>query len=640
MVPFAGLLLAVVAFSVMAAAVHAGQPEMGQPGHQKLSAVPFTDVTVSDEFWAPRIEINRTKSLPHNFHWCEKTGRFGNFAKAGGLMKGEFEGIYFNDSDVYKVLEGASYSLASHPDPKLDAMVDDAIAKIASAQDDDGYLMTYYTLAEPNNRWTNLHKMHELYCAGHMFESAVAHYQATGKRTFLDVAIRVADNVDSIFGPDKRHDVPGHEEIELALVKLYRITGDERYFKLAQFFIDERGNSTHREIYDSYCQDHEPVREQSEPTGHAVRAMYLYSGMADVAAISGDRGLIDALNHLWDNTVNRKMYITGAVGSTRHGEAFGKDYELPNDTAYCETCASIGMVLWNHRMNLLHADAKYVDVLERVMYNGFLAGIGISGKQFFYVNPLSSDGGHHRQPFFNCACCPSNVVRFLPSMPAYIYAHDGDGIYVNLYIAGVGTIPCGSGTVKLAQQTRYPWDGGVKITVEPEKASAFAINVRIPGWCEGAGIEVNGKSMEVAVEKGYATIKREWKRGDVIDLNMPMPIRRVYAHPDVKADTGRVALQRGPIVYCLEAVDNGGDVLHLALPKDAKLTAEHRNDLFHGTTVIKGKALAVSADDKDGTPTDFVAIPYHLWDNREPGQMVVWIPEDPSLAGPSDASAG
>ena len=640
MMMFAGLLLAVVAFSVIAAAIQAGQPEKGRPEHQKLSAVPFTDVTVSDEFWAPRIETNRTESLPHNFQWCDKTGRFSNFAKAGGLMKGDFQGIYFNDSDVYKVLEGASYSLASHPDPKLDKMVDDVIAKIASAQDDDGYLMTFYTLAEPNNRWTNLHKMHELYCAGHMFEGAVAHYQATGKRTFLDVAIRVADNIDSIFGPDKRHDVPGHEEIELALVKLYRITGEGRYFKLAQFFIDERGNSEHREIYDSYCQDHEPVREQSEPTGHAVRAMYLYSGMADVAAISGDKSLINALGRLWDNTVNKKMYVTGAVGSTRHGEAFGKDYELPNDTAYCETCASIGMALWNHRMNLLHADAIYVDVLDMVMYNGFLAGVGLSGKQFFYVNPLTSYGGHHRQPFFHCACCPSNVVRFLPSMPAYIYAHGDNGIYVNLYIAGDGTVPCGSGTVKLTQQTRYPWDGAVKITVEPDEASAFAINVRIPGWCGGASIKVNGNPVELAVEKGYATINREWKRGDVIDLNMPMPICRVHAHPDVKADAGRVALQRGPIVYCLEAIDNGGDVLSLALPRDAKLTAEHRGDLFHGTTVIKGVALAVSADNKDGAPADFVAIPYHLWDNREAGQMVVWIPEDPSLARPRDAGAG
>ncbi|MCE9552128.1 MAG: glycoside hydrolase family 127 protein, partial [Planctomycetes bacterium] len=393
------ILLAVMSLLPCAATSRADGPQ-----NNGLTAVPFNEVKVQDEFWAPRIQTNREKSLPHNFAWCEQTGRISNFAKAGGLMPGKFEGIYFNDSDVYKVLEGASYSLADKPDAALEKTVDDVIAKIAAAQQKDGYLNTFFTLKEPGKRWNNLKDMHELYCGGHMIEAAVAHHRATGKKTFLDVAVKFADHLDQTFGPQKRHGVCGHEEIELALVKLYQATGQQRYLDLAKFFIDNRGDKSQREIWGAYHQDHMPVRKQSEIVGHAVRAMYLYSGTADVAASSGDPELIAAMDRLWRNVVQQKMYLTGGIGAKHEGEAFGDDYELPNDSAYCETCAAIGLALWAHRLNLMHGDAQYADVLEQLLYNGILSGVALGGERFFYVNPLASDGKHHRQPFFPCAC--------------------------------------------------------------------------------------------------------------------------------------------------------------------------------------------------------------------------------------------
>ena len=494
------------------------------PAHRKLSAVPFTAVKVQDEFWAPRIRINREKSLPHNFKWCEQTGRFSNFAKAGGLAEGKFQGIYFNDSDVYKVLEGAAYSLADHPDPVLDKMTDDAIAKIASAQQKDGYLNTFFTLAQPGKRWTNLSAMHELYCAGHMIEGAVAHYRATGKKTFLDVAVKFADHIDREFGPGRRPDPCGHEEIELALVKLFQATGEKRYFDLARFFVDTRGDSSKRKTWGPYCQDHTPVRKQSEIVGHAVRAMYLYAGVADVAAYSGDKELIEAMDRLWQDVVKRKMYITAGIGARHEGEAFGNAYELPNDSAYCETCAAIGLALWAHRLNLMHGDAQYADVLERALYNGILSGIGLDGEHFFYVNPLASGGKHHRQPFFDCACCPSNVVRFVPSLPGYVYATGENAIYVNLYVAGKATVPLGDNSVTITQETKYPWDGKVKLTIEPKKAGEFAVCLRIPDWCKGAEVAVGTREHTpkrpaagdaVKIEKGYARVadaRSGWRR--------------------------------------------------------------------------------------------------------------------------------
>lgn len=611
------LFLSAAVFLAAAATVAAEVPQ-----HRALRAVSFKDVQFQDAFWAPRLAINRDISLPHNFQWCEKTGRISNFAKAGRLETGPFQGSCFNDSDVFKVLEGASYALASHPDSALEAAVDAVIAKIAAAQQSDGYLNTYYTLAKPGKRWSNLGDMHELYCAGHLIEAAVAHYRATGKPTLLNVAVRYADHIDGVFGPTRRHGLCGHEEIELALVKLYEVTRRQKYLDLARFFIDMRGNGEKRGpgTWGVHCQDHQPVREQKEIVGHAVRAMYLYAGTADLAGYSGDRQLVDAMARLWQDVMLRKMYITGGIGAVQATEAFGAAYELPNDSAYCETCAAIGLALWAHRLNLMHGDARYADLVERTIFNGILAGVGMDGKHFFYVNPLASDGSHHRQPFFDCACCPSNIVRFLPSLPGYMYATNDDGIFVNLYAAGKGKVVLGEDSVSLTQETKYPWEGRVTLVVEPAKPRPFALNLRIPAWCEGATLAVNGATVHpLDMDKGYARLRRQWRRGDVIQLDLPMPIQRIEAHPRVQADIGRVALQRGPIVYCFEAVDNGDLAKDFVLPCNPDFATQYRGDLLGGVTVITGNA-------KDGHR--FTAVPYYAWDHRQPGAMRVWVPQN------------
>ncbi|MBN2023264.1 MAG: glycoside hydrolase family 127 protein [Pirellulales bacterium] len=591
------------------------------PRHRALAAVPFTAVAVQDAFWAPKLRTNREVSLPHNFEWCEKTGRIANFAKAGKLVEGKFEGIYFNDSDVYKVIEGASYSLADHPDPALEKMVDDVIAKIAAAQQPDGYLNTYYTLVEPGKQWTNCRQRHELYCAGHLIEAAVAHHRATGKRTLLDVALKLAAHIDGVFGPGKKIDVPGHEEIELALVKLYELTGEERWLRLANFFLDLRGDRSRREIYGEYMQDHMPIRQQSEIVGHAVRAMYLYSGVADVASYTGDAGYVAAMDRLWKDVALRKMYLTGGIGARHEGEAFGDAYELPNASAYAETCAAVGMILWNHRLNLLHGDAKYVDVLERTLYNGFLSGVAADGKTFFYVNPLASAGNHHRQPFFDCACCPPNVIRTLPSLSGYVYACSGDRLRVNLYVASRATVTVAGQPVAITQKTDYPWDGKVTLRVDPAQAAEFEIGLRIPEWCGRSTFRVvKGEPVaETTHEKGYLLVRRTWKPGDVVELDMPMEIRRTEAHPCVAANAGRVALERGPIVYCFEGVDNDGQVENIILPRDLKFVAQRRDDLLGGVVVLKGA---------DVPGRTIAAVPYYAWDNREPGPMAVWVRQD------------
>ncbi len=627
------------------------QPTIADDGSKTLTPVPFTKVHLTDEFWATRIETNRRTTIPYCFTKCQETGRIDNFAKAAGLIAGEFQGIYYNDSDVYKVIEGASYSLAARPDTELDAYLDDLIAKIAAAQQPDGYLNTYHTLVEPDKKWSNIRRMHELYCAGHLFEAAVAHHQATGKHTLLNVAINLADHIESVFGPGKRHDVPGHQEIEIGLVKLARVTGDKRYLNLAKFFLDQRGRAEERESYGPYCQDHKPVVEQDKPVGHAVRAMYQYCGMADVAALTGDESYLNALDNLWRNEVETKLYITGGVGARRRGEAFGGDYELPNATAYNETCAAIGNAMWNHRMNLLHADAKYADVLERIIYNGFLSGLSLSGDRFFYPNPLESDGEYHRSEWFNTSCCPVNVVRFVPSIAGYVFAHDDHDVFVNLYVAGNATLSLPSAEVKITQQTQYPWDGRVRLTVDPKTDSRFAINLRVPGWAtdspvpsdlysyvddsrtdhQPVTIRVNGELVDdLPVQLGYARLHRMWSSGDVIELQLPMPIRLVRSHEKVEANRGRVAIQRGPMVYCIEAMDLDAPLDQIFVPVDVALTAAHRPDLLGGVTVIRGTALVAPEAEEDHASepkrVEFTAIPYYAWDHRDPGAMMVWIP--------------
>lgn len=612
--------------------------------------VPFTDVKITDSFWAPRLQTNRTATVPACFRRCEETGRIDNFAIAGGLKEGKFRGNRYDDSDVFKVIEGAAYTLALERNPRLEKYLDDVIGKIAAAQEEDGYLYTARTIDSEHpardageKRWSYLQHSHELYNVGHMYEAAVAYFEATGKRNLLEVAIRNANLIDSVFGPGKRRDVPGHEEIEIGLVKLYRTTRDPRYLKLAKFFIDERGNETGHKLYGEYAQDHKPVTQQDEPLGHAVRACYLYSGMADVAALTGDKSYIPALDRIWQNLVSRRMYLTGGIGAEAGHEGFGPEYHLPNQTAYNETCAAVGLALWNQRMFLLHGDSKYIDVLERVIYNGLLSGVSLTGDHFFYPNPLASDGktkfnhgSTERSPWFSTACCPVNIVRFVPSIAGYIYAATDDAAYVNLFVDGSGVIRKKNNNVRLAQQTRYPWDGRVRITIDPEKSESFALNIRIPGWVLGQpvpgdlyryenarpgspSVKLNGRIIKPKIEKGYAQIDRKWKTGDAVELDLPMPVRKVVANENVKEDAGRIALERGPLVYCVEGVDNGGKVTPLRLSATGDFKPEFREDLLGGVTVIQGEGVA------DSRPMKFNAIPYYAWNHRGAGEMAVWL---------------
>jgi uncharacterized protein len=615
-----------------------------------IESVLLTEVKFTDEFWGPRIETNRKVTIPHIFKQCEEMGRIDNFAIAGGLMKGEQKGNYpFDDTDVYKAIEAASYSLSAQPDANLVKYLDGVIAKIAAAQEKDGYLYTARTNKSRRlassfgpQRWSREEGSHELYDAGHLYEAAAAHYLATGKRNLLNVAIKNACLLDKTFGPDKLHKWPGHQEIEMGLVKLYRVTGDEKYLNLAKFFLDVRGPRGGTE----YAQSHKKPYDQNEAVGHAVRASYMYGGMTDIAALTGDARYADAVERIWDNVVGKKLYITGGVGARGNTEAFGKNYELPNATAYCETCAAIGNAMWSYRMFLLTGDAKYLDVFERVLYNGLLSGVSLSGDKFFYTNPLESNGQHKREPWFTCACCPPNIARFITSLPGYVYAKTDDTVYVNLLAAGEGTIKVKDNVVRIRQETRYPWDGAVKITVEPKQSAKFTIAVRIPGWAGGepvpsdlyryigsddqkVSLKLNDEVIKPAVKKGFACIERQWQKGDVIELDMPMPARRVLANDNVAADLGRVAVERGPIMYCAEWPDNDANVLNLALSDNTTLTTESRNDLLGGVTVIRGKAE---------NRQDLVLIPYYAWANRGQGQMAAWLTrEEPAAAVEIDA---
>jgi uncharacterized protein len=614
-----------------------------------IAPVPFTGVAVTDAFWLPRLETNRTVTIPYVLKKCWETGRVHNFVKAAGDMPGQHEGREFNDSDVYKAIEGVGYSLQLQRDPELEAEIDDLIGLIAKAQEDDGYLYTARTVdpeaVNPDvhgpTRWSNLRVGHELYCLGHLYEAAVAYYQATGKRSLLDIATKSAELILSVFGPDKKRDVPGHQEVEIGLVKLYRVTGDGRYLSLAKFFLDERGHPHGRALYSSfglkeYMQDHLPVVEQREAAGHAVRAGYMYSAMADVAALADAREYLPALEAIWDNVVSKKMYLTGGVGSRHQGEAFGEDYELPNLTAYNETCAAIANIMWNHRMFLLHGDGKFIDVLERTLYNGYLAGVSLDGAAFFYPNPLESDGRYAfnienvatRSPWFSCSCCPTNVVRFFPSLLGYIYAQRDATVYVNLFVQGQAGIDLDDAKLTLRQDTSYPWDGRVKITVDVEKPVSFTLALRVPGWArdrpvpsdlyrylddhdENSSLRLNGESVDMPLTEGYAFLHRTWRPGDVVELHLPMPVRRVASHDSVAENNGKVAVERGPIVYCAEAADNKGRALDLVLADGAKLTPRFDERLLGGVMIVEGGGVTL--------------IPYYAWSHRGVGEMAIWL---------------
>lgn len=584
-----------------------------------IEQIDFSHVKINDNFWSPRLSKHVSATLPVCIEQIEnQTGRIRNFENAA-KGEGEHSGIFFDDSDVYKALEGMAYSLINNPDPELEKKADEWIDKFAAAQQPDGYINTFYTLTGLDKRWTNMDK-HEMYCAGHMIEAGVAYYQATGKRKLLDVCIRMTDHMMSQFGPGKRHWVPGHEEIELALVKLYQTTQEQKYLDFAYWLLEERGHG-HGTMGDEgkwdpvYYQDIVPVRQLTDISGHAVRCMYLYCGMADVAALKNDTGYIAAIDRLWDDVVLRNMYITGGIGSSRDNEGFTEDYDLPNLDAYCETCASVGMVLWNQRMNQLTGDSKYIDVLERSLYNGALAGISLGGDRFFYVNPLESKGDHHRQEWYGCACCPSQLSRFLPSIGNYIYASSDDALWVNLYIGNTGQIRIGETDILLTQETDYPWDGSVKLTISTSQPLEKEIRLRIPNWCKTYDLSINGKRINVSEEKGYAVIK-DWKSQDVIALDMDMPVEIVTADPHVKENFGKRAIQRGPLVYCMEEIDNPEYFDQIQLSPSTTFQTAFVSDILNGIKTIKTNGRAQSA----------TFIPYYAWDNRKAGKMRVWIP--------------
>lgn len=619
-----------------------------------LNPVAFTDVSINDPFWTPRIETNHNNTIPFAYKKCEETGRLSNFAIAGKLAEGEFKGLRYDDSDVFKLIEGTCYALALKPDPELEAQMEQVITWIAAAQQEDGYLYTIDSLNARHTdvqtgltRWSDIAHGHELYNAGHLFEAAVAHYKLTGRRTLLDVAIRFADLIDSVFGPEegKRFEAPGHQEIEIGLTKLAQVTGEERYLELAKFFLDARGQDEKRKLFGPYSQDHMPVVMQDEAVGHAVRAVYMYCGMVDVAGHTGDADYLKAVDRIWKNVVDKKLYLTGGIGARHDGEAFGENYELPNWTAYNETCAAIGNVMWNHRMAMLHRDAKYYDVLERTLYNGLISGVSLSGDRFFYPNPLESKGYYHRSEWFGTSCCPVNLCRFIPSLGGYIYTHDGRDVRLNLFVSGKSEFAIGKDKIVIEQETHYPWEGSVAIRMSAPASFAGALKIRVPDWCLGQmrasdlyrfgseggsfAVRVDGNAFDCEVDgEGYVTVPGPWDAPCEVVFEMSMAVRRVYASDKIEADRGLVALQRGPIVYCVEGVDADGFVNDLYLPCDTEITTEYREDLLGGVTVLKFTMQRVKADGKE-EPAEVMAIPYYAWDHRESGVMNVWLAETP-----------
>jgi DUF1680 family protein len=625
-----------------------GTSEKTDPGHDyPITPVDFTSVRLQDGFWKTRVETAGKATIPYAFRKCEETGRIDNFIFAGGLKEGRFRGRFgFDDSDVYKVIEGASYSLMLEPNPALEAYLDTLIGYLAAAQEEDGYLYTPWTLKandyndfacctyDDNGRWLATPVWsHEFYNAGHMYEAAVAHYLATGKRDFLEVAIRNADLVYEVCMTQGKDYVSGHQEIEIGLPKLYRATGDERYLELARHLLDLRG----RGKGDAYSQSHQPVTEQSEAVGHAVRANYMYSAMADIAALDGDTAYLAAIDRIWDNVVSKKLSVTGGVGARHEGEAYGANYELPNHP-YNETCAAIANVYWNHRMFLLHGDARYMDVLERTLYNGVLSGISLEGTTFFYPNTLRYDGEHPsnrgvkgRSPWFDCSCCPSNLSRFIPSVAGYAYATRGEEVYVNLFMNSQASVATGEGDLVIEQENHYPWEGNIRLNFRNAGSVKATLHIRIPGWARDEPVPsdlfrfqetrsgepvltVNGVKQDLRLEQGYALVPGSWQEGDVIELSLPMEDRILVAHDSVEAKKGLRAIQYGPLVYCAEEADNPVDVLEASIPEGSCFTATFKPGLLGGVNVLMGEELTL--------------VPYYAWANREIGKMNVWFKQE------------
>jgi DUF1680 family protein len=604
--------------------------------YAKLRPVPVGATRLEDDFWAPRLELLRKATLPSQHRLLEETGRMFNFRRASGKVKGEFSGFYFNDSDVYKWLEAVGFALDYSPDEGLRDTAQGVVKEVSAAQDADGYLDTYFALERRAERWRNLRDLHELYCAGHLIQAAVAYYRATGNSELLNVATSFADNIASMFGPDKLQGTPGHPGIEMALVELFRTTGDEAYLDLARFFLDQRGRGVIGGR--AYHIDHEPFRELDEVAGHAVRSLYLNCGAADVYMETGERALWEALERLWLNMTERRMYVTGGAGARHDGEAFGADYELPSRHAYAETCAAIASVMWNWRMLLASGGAGYADVMELALYNGALSGISLDGENYFYVNPLADRGGHRRQPWFPCACCPPNIARLLASLPGYLYCVSDDGLWVHLYARSTARTALDGTQFVIVQETDYPWDGEITIVLDPEKEKEFALRLRIPGWCRKPEIQINGEPAGIVVEPGsYAELRRAWEKGDEVRLSLPMRVERIMSNPLVLENADRMALKHGPIVYCLEQADNPeADIWDIALSRNGQLNAVFRTDILGGVVIIQGEAYAVEAS-FDGElyrpmaeararrrQIEFTAIPYYAWANREPGPMIVW----------------
>ncbi len=626
-----------------------------------ITPVSFTNVQITDNFWQPRMHTNTTETIPFAFQKSKETGRLANFAIAGGLQSGDFQSKYpYDDSDVYKIIEGAAYTLALEPNPELDSFLDTLIGWIAAAQEEDGYLMTWRSIQpdEPptswsgDERWDNMEFGHELYNVGHLYEAAVAHYEATGKRTLLEVALKNADLLVELFASGQEQGYPGHQEVEIGLVKLYRITDEQQYLDLSRLFLERRGKRSYDvegNMYEIgvYWQDHNPVLEQTEAVGHAVRAGYMYAAMADIAALTGDERYLKAIDQIWENVVRKKLYITGGVGGSHYGEAFAENYELPNEEAYAETCAAIANDLWNYRMFLLHGDAKYIDVLERTLYNGLISGVSLEGNRFFYPNPLAASSEvYERSEWFSTSCCPSNISRFLPSLPGYVYARQDEAVYVNLFISNEAQLEVQGTAVNISQTTAYPWDGKVEIELHPTEAKRFSLHVRLPGWSNNRPVpgdlyqyldespqqptlSVNGKKTDFQTEKGYAVLTQNWQKGDKITLELPMQVRRVVSNEAVTANAGRVALQYGPVVYCAEWLDNGGQVSNLLLPDDTNLQVAFEPQLLGGVNVIRGQVKAFRISDSgidiESTQQAFQAIPYALWAHRGKGEMQVWL---------------